>query len=506
MLAVVWRLHSRGDFLLRQRLQGLVTFKEVALYFTQGQWELLDPGQRDDMQENYESLILLDFPIPKPNVISRMETVEELGVPDPHAAKEWEILRVAPTADDGMGSEHEEENLEQESPEMVELDMMLLGRAEENIFQSPELGETCESQCGLERQQENHPDERLGISTHPGEGFKEFNNISINRRTDKSETQKTCTECEKTFSWRSELLIHQRLHTGEKPYKCLDCGKSFTRSSNRNAHQRIHTGDKPYKCTECGKSFSQSSHLMKHQRLHVGEKPYKCTKCGKSFSWSSDLIVHQRIHTGERPYKCLDCGKSFNRSSNLNTHQRAHMGEGPYNCTECGKSFSYCSSFIRHQRTHTGEKPYKCTECGKTFFESSALIRHQRSHTGEMPYKCTECGKSFFESSSLIKHQRIHTGEKPYKCPDCRKSFKQSSSLINHLRTHTGEKPYKCTDCGKSFTLRLQAVYKDITRDLMTMLKSAGGTFSGAGTSPWGSLGLCRHQLLSRRLQQVSGL
>ncbi|XP_065271975.1 zinc finger protein 641-like [Emys orbicularis] len=141
---------SRSSVFLT-RARGLVTFEKVALYFTKGQWELRDPGQRDVMQENYESLILLDFPIPKPNVISRMETVEELGVPDPHAAKEWEILRVAPT-DDGMGSEHEEENLEQESPEMVELDMMLLGRAEENIFQSPELGEACESQCGLERQ------------------------------------------------------------------------------------------------------------------------------------------------------------------------------------------------------------------------------------------------------------------------------------------------------------------------------------------------------------------
>ncbi|NXN96810.1 ZNF34 protein, partial [Rhinopomastus cyanomelas] len=54
-------------------------------------------------------------------------------------------------------------------------------------------------------------------------------------------------------------------------------------------------------CSDCGRSFSHSSTLILHIRTHTGEKLYPCTECGKSFTTSSTYIQHCLIHTGEKP-------------------------------------------------------------------------------------------------------------------------------------------------------------------------------------------------------------
>ncbi|XP_061474974.1 zinc finger protein 883-like isoform X2 [Rhineura floridana] len=537
-----------------------VTFEEVAVYFTEQEWALLDMNERalywDVMWENYKHLtslgvlltltdgrILSRLPLAPSHSSSTMElpqvTFEEVAVY--FSEQEWVLLDVNDRALywDVMRENYEHltslgDCCQQRSPRYTEPYGRLLRHWQEKDFLSPSA---CKNGYKPESQQEKQPVERLGETTQLRASVKATKCPPVNM----GERKDSCPKCGKSFCHKSALTAHMRIHTGEKPYQCQVCGKSFNQSSALTQHQRIHTGEKPYVCLICEKKFSQSSALSQHQRIHTGERAYACLDCGKSFIYQSALIRHRRIHTGEKCYKCPDCGKGFYQSSNLITHQKIHNGNGtvcgrekkapqqnvceqlepcgilcrtlqqvcphnpqlekdiqnqgsldslqrnpseqaqdqailktgsfisqkditiktrivrakrPLTCHHCGKSFRYSSHLVDHERIHTGEKPYICTDCGKRFIQNSALKRHQRSHRGERPYKCSDCGKTYIRNSHLAKHRGIHMEEKPYECLDCGKKFSVKMNLVIHQRIHTGEKPYMCSECGKCFSQR----------------------------------------------------
>ncbi|XP_036593589.1 zinc finger protein 75D-like [Trichosurus vulpecula] len=495
--------------------QSPVTFEDVAMYFSQEEWQLLGSIQKDlykdVMQETYNNMISVAlFLIPKPELISCLEQEEEPCVKN---SKESNVIpkdsntemTYSPIYLNEAEATNEKEKpnaghpipLEVQTPDST---LSISKKTDEEVLQRAELKQVYEKQLG-----EGNPQQNLPVGR-----WKKF-------ASGEKSPQKL-------------MKVEKEVCTGEKPFKCLICGKSFKVSSYLIKHQRVHTEERPYKCQECDKRFRWSSDLNKHLMTHRGIKPHRCSWCGKSFSQNTNLLIHQRTHTGEKPFKCHECGKRFNRNSYLIRHQTTHTAlflipkRELISCLEqeeepCVTNSKESNEIPKDSNTEMTDFPIYPNEAEATNEKEKPKAVHsipsevqapdstlsiskktdeevlQRAElkqvyekqlgegnpqqnlpvgrwkkfasgekrlrklmevekevcTGEKPFKCLICGKSFKVSSDLIKHQRVHTEDRPYKCQECDKRFRWSSDLKKHLMIHRGIKPHRCSWCGKSF-------------------------------------------------------
>ena len=72
----------------------------------------------------------------------------------------------------------------------------------------------------------------------------------------------------------------------EKLYKCVSCPKVFTCQSNASRHAKQGCKKKltPI-CKQCQKTFSYPSQLHAHMKVHEIKRKKVCETCNKYFAW-----------------------------------------------------------------------------------------------------------------------------------------------------------------------------------------------------------------------------
>lgn len=170
-----------------------------------------------------------------------------------------------------------------------------------------------------------------------------------------------CSECGKSFRYRSDLRRHFARHTALKPHACPRCGKGFKHSFNLANHLRSHTGERPYRCSACPKGFRDSTGLLHHQVSPAG--PSGCPRAGRAFGAPAPLWATENF------FLFLAPGQSAPTSASTRAFSSSlHLCRGRYTCPTC-RLLSYPTP--AHTPRSPAHQPLQfCVPCSRAIFKS----------------------------------------------------------------------------------------------------------------------------------------